>query len=321
MSASTNQESDLHRTRAGTRRRSTRDVELKYSLPVQLYGLPKGAVPVVTGICVLFSVFTLAPIAWLVVAATKTQANIEETFGFWFAPPFKLFENLSQLVQNVDGLGVYVLWLGNTALYAVIGGGGATLLAAMAGYGFARYRFRGNRAGLYLVLAALLVPITAVTLPLYLVYAKMDLVNSIWGMILPSLVTPVGTYLMYNFIKVSVPVELVDAARVEGAGEIRIFVSIALPLMVPGLVTVLLFSIVGVWNNYFLPLIIFSQSNLYPLTVGLGNWFQNLTINSGEPLLPVLVTGSLVTIIPLVIIFLIIQRYWRGGMLAGSITG
>jgi multiple sugar transport system permease protein len=308
--------------RAQVARRTPRRPEQQvYSLSVRMYGLPRGTVTVVTAICVLFSIFTLAPIAWIVIASTKTQANIVQSFGFWFAPPFELIHNFTLLFQDVDGLGVYVDWMGNTVLYAVLGGVGATLLSALAGYGFARFRFRGSRSTLYLVLATLLVPLTAITLPLYLVYAKLDLVNTVAGMVLPSLVSPVGTYLMYNFIRVSVPPELLDAARVEGAGEVRIFISIALPLMVPGLMTVLLFSIVGVWNNYFLPLIIFSRSSLYPLTVGLGNWFQNFTVNSGKPLLPEVVTGSLVTIVPLIIIFLLVQRYWRGGMLLGSIGG
>ena len=114
----------------------------------------------------------------------------------------------------------------------------------------------------------------AITLPLYLVYAKAHLINSIWGMILPSLVSPVGVYLMRTYVELSVPRELIDAARIDGAGEARIFFRVALPLMVPGLMTVLLISVVTVWNNYFLPLIIFTENRLFPLTVGMGVWSQ-----------------------------------------------
>jgi multiple sugar transport system permease protein len=183
-------------------------------------------------------------------------------------PAFVFFRNFFLLFHNVDGYGSYVQWFGNTALYALAGGVGATVLSALAGYGFARFDFRGSRVTFLLVLAALLVPITAIAVPLYLTYAKVSLINSIWGMILPSMVTPVGVYLMKVFVEVSVPRELLDAARVDGAGEARIFFRIALPLIMPGVMTVLLLSVVAVWNNYFLPLIIFSKNNLYPLTDG-----------------------------------------------------
>ena len=290
------------------------------SIPIEYYGLRRGTVTAVTTLCVLFALFTLIPIAWLVINSTKTQANIFESFGFWFASPFVFGKNFALLFQNVDGYGVYFRWFGNTVLYAVVGGGGATALAALAGYGFARFHFRGSRALFYLVIAALLVPITAITLPLYLTYAKVHLINSVWGMLLPSMVSPVGVYLMKVFVEVSVPRELIDAARIDGAGELRIFFRLALPLMVPGLMTVLLLNVVTVWNNYFLPLIIFSQNQLYPLTVGLGLWSERAQNSGNAELFPLVVLGGLVTIVPLIALFLILQRYWRSGLLLGSIA-
>ena len=155
---------------------------------------------------------------------------------------------------------------------------------------------------------------------MYLVYAKVGLINSIWGMILPSLVSPVAVYLMRVYIVASVPQELLDAARMDGAGEIRIFFRLALPLMVPGLLTVFLLNVVTIWNNYFLPLIIFSRNDLFPLTVGLGLWASRAQ-NSGDAVLfPLVVIGGLVTIIPMIGLFLLVQRYWRGGILLGSIA-
>ncbi len=290
------------------------------TIPIEFYGLRRGTVTAVTTVCVLFAIFTLIPIVWLIINSTKTQANIFETFGFWFASPFVFGRNFGLLFQNVDGYGIYFQWFGNTVLYAVVGGGGATALAALAGYGFARFRFRGYRVLFYLVIAALLVPITAITLPLYLSYAKVGLINSIWGMLLPSMVSPVGVYLMKVFVEVSVPRELIDAARLDGAGEFKIFWRLALPLMVPGLMTVLLLSIVTVWNNYFLPLLIFSQNQLYPLTVGLGLWSERAQNSGNAELFPLVVLGGLVTIVPLIALFLILQRYWRSGLLLGSIA-
>ena len=302
------------------RRRRERLIARDAEIPVELYGLPRGTVTLLTLLAFLFAIFTLIPIAWLVINSTKTQANIFESFGFWFAGPFNFFHTFSLLFQNVDGYGTYIQWFGNTALYAVLGGVGATALAAFAGYGLARFRFRGSRVVFYVIIAGLLVPITALTIPLYLTYAKAHLINSIWGMVLPSMISPIGVYLMRTYADISVPRELIDAARIDGAGELRIFFRIALPLMVPGVLTVLLISIVAVWNNYFLPLLIFNINTKYPLTVGLGLW-SDRAVNSGNAeLYPLLVMGGLVTIIPLIALFLVLQRYWRGGMLLGSIA-
>jgi multiple sugar transport system permease protein len=302
------------------RRRRRRHEQPSDEIPIEYYGLRRGTVTAITAACTVFAVFTLIPIVWLIINSTKTQANIFETFGFWFSSPFVLARNFSLLFQNVDGYGVYLQWFGNTALYAVLGGGGATALSAFAGYGFARFNFRSSRVLFYLVIAALLVPITAITLPLYLTYAKVHLINSIWGLILPSMVSPVGVYLMKVFVEVSVPRELIDAARLDGASEVRIFFRLALPLMFPGLMTVLLLSIVGVWNNYFLPLIIFTQNHLYPLTVGLGLWSQRAQNSGNAELFPLVVIGGLMTVVPLIALFLILQRYWRSGLLLGSIA-
>lgn len=291
------------------------------TVPIHLYGLRRGTVTVLTLVCAAFALFVLAPIAWLAINATKTQANVYGTPGFWFARPFHLFQNLSALGHNVSGAGVYLQWLGNTLLYASVAGLGSTLLSALAGYGFARFRFRGANALFHLVMSTLLVPITSVALPLFLVYAKVGLVNSIWGMILPSMVSPVGIYLMRTYIDASVPADLINAARMDGASEARIFVQIVLPLTVPGLVTVLLLTVVAVWNNYFLPLIIFSRSHLYPLTVGLSSLSRQAETGSKAELVPVLITGGLVTVVPLILLFLFLEKYFRGGALQGSTTG
>ncbi len=302
------------------RRRRERLEEQESTIPVELYGLRRGTVTLLTVLAFLFAIFTLVPIAWILINSTKTQANIYETFGFWFARPFSFFHNFSLLFQNVDGYGTYIQWFGNTALYAVLGGVGATALSAFAGYGFARFSFRGSKLLFYLTIAALLVPITALTLPLYLTYAKAHLINSLWGMVLPSMISPVGIYLMRVYVDISVPRELIDAARLDGAGEARIFFRVALPLMVPGFMTVLLISVVAVWNNYFLPLLIFNINTRYPLTVGLGLWSERAQNSGNAQLFPMVVIGGLVTIIPLIALFLILQRYWRGGLLLGSIA-
>jgi multiple sugar transport system permease protein len=276
---------------------------------------------VITALTFLFAAFILGPLAWLLINATKDQANVYGSFGFWFSGPFKLFDNIAALGQNISGAGIFVDWLKNTLFYALVGAVGATILSALAGYGFSRFRFRGSNALFFLVMATLLVPITSIALPLFLVYSKVGLVNSVWGMILPSMVSVVGIALMRTFIDASVPNDLIEAARLDGANELTIFVRIALPLTIPGLMTVLLLTVVAVWNNYFLPLVIFSKNGLYPLTVGLSSLSQAAETGSKADLVPILITGGLVTVLPLIALFLLLERYFRGGMLQGSTTG
>jgi multiple sugar transport system permease protein len=301
-------------------RRLERLAERDAAIPVELYGLRRGTVSVLTACCVLFAVFTLTPLVWVIINSTKTQASIFESFGFWFASPFELFHTFANLFRDVDGDGTYSRWFLNTVLYSAVGGGGATVLAALGGYGFARFTFTGSQLFFGAVIAGLLVPITLVAVPLYLVYAKVHLINSIWGMILPSMVSPIGLYLMRTYVALSIPRELTDAARIDGASELRIFFKIALPLMVPGLMTVLLLSVVATWNNYILPLIIFSNNSLYPATVGMGLWSQHATTSGDANLYPLLVLGGLVTIIPMIALFALLQRYWRSGLLLGSVA-
>ncbi len=311
------------RPRAQTRRERRRRERLERqdaAIPVELYGLRRGTLTALTACCVLFAVFILAPVVWVIINSTKTQANIFESFGFWFAAPFEFFHTFANLFRDVDGDGTYSQWFLNTVLYSVSGGIGATVLAALGGYGFARFEFRGSKVFFAVIIAGLLVPITLIAVPLYLAYAKVHLINSIWGMILPSMVSPVGLYLMRTYVELSIPRELTDAARIDGASELRIFFRIALPLMVPGVMTVLLLSVAGTWNNYILPLIIFSDNSLYPVTVGMGLWSQHASNSGDANLYPLIVMGGLVTIIPMIALFALLQRYWRGGLLLGSVA-
>jgi multiple sugar transport system permease protein len=152
--------------------------------------------------------------------------------------------------------------------------------------------------------------------------SKTGLSGSLLAVILPSLVSPFGVYLMRVYAEQAIPQDLIDAARVDGAGEFRIFATIALRLLAPGYVTVLLFAFVGAWNNYFLPLLILSKSELYTVTVGLAYW--NSVVGpqaSGPPLYPLIVTGSVIGTLPMMIVFLFLQRFWQNGLAFGSIKG
>lgn len=271
-------------------------------------------------ILLIFTLYFLIPFFWLVVSATKSQSDLFSTFGLWFAPNFNLFTNLQELFTYNNG--IFGRWLLNTLLYAGVGSVIGTLLAAMAGYALAKYVFRGRNAVFSVILGAILVPATTLALPLYLMMSAVGLTNTIWAVLLPSLVNPFGVYLARIYAASSVPDELLEAARIDGANEFQAF-RIALYLMTPALVTVLLFGFVGIWTNFFLPLVMFSDPNLFPVTVGLQSWNvtgSNAAANT-QTIYNLIVTGALVSSIPLLIGCIILQRFWRGGLGAGSVKG
>ncbi|SEF18761.1 carbohydrate ABC transporter permease [Jiangella alba] len=265
-------------------------------------------------------VYFLVPFWWVVVNSSKDAAGL---FGggnaLWFADDVDFIGNLRELFTFSGG--IYARWLFNSALYAFVGGVGATALAVLAGYGFAKYRFAGRRFSFAVLLGAVMVPATALVIPTFILFSRLGLTNTIWAVILPSLLNPFGVYLMHVYARDAVPDELLDAARVDGAGEVRSFLQVALPLMRPAMVTVLLLSIVATWNNYFLPLAMLSDNNLYPVTVGIGQWQGIASANNagGTSLWSIIIMGSLVSVIPLIIAFLTLQRHWRGGLAIGSL--
>lgn len=262
--------------------------------------------------------YSLLPILYLVISATKTQRELFTTFGLWFGDTNNLWNNLRDLA-TYDG-GIYFRWLLNTLVYSAAGAGGATALCALIAWAFAKYEFPGRKAMYSFVLGALMVPHTVLAIPIFLMFAKIGLINTPFAVILPSLVFVPGVFLMHVYIQQSVPTELVEAARTDGAGELRIFLTIALRMMAPGLATVFILSFVSGWNNYFLPLVVLNSTELLPLTVGLANWYATASNTSGgQNLHAIILAGALISVIPIIATFLFTQRYWQSGLAAGAV--
>lgn len=272
---------------------------------------------ILTVVMAILALYALLPLFWLVVSSTKTQDALLSSFGLWFSGDFALWDNIVHTLTYDDG--AFLGWFGNTVLYVVVGAGGATLLATLAGYGLAKFQFPGRRAVFAVVLGAVAVPGTALAVPTFLMFSQIGLTNTPLSIILPSLISPFGLYLIWVYAVDAVPTELLESARIDGAGEFRTFFTISARLLAPGFVTVLLFAIVATWNNYFLPLIMLSDSTWYPLTVGLNAWNAQASTAGGEPIFNLVITGSLLTIIPIVVVFLFLQRYWQSGLAAGSV--
>ena len=262
------------------------------------------------------TIYFLTPLYWLAIASTKDNTDLFSSFGLWFAH-FNLLQNLSDTFSQ--GEGAYPRWLLNTVIYAVIGGFFSMAVSIMAGYALSKFNFVGRNLVFGLVLGAVLVPQTTLALPLYLVESKINLTNTYWAVLLPSLLSPIGVFLARVYITAAVPNELIDAARVDGAGEFRTFTRVVLPLLGPGMVTIFLFQFVAIWNNFFLPLIVLNDPTLYPVNLGLATW--NFDPASHELLYNLIVTGSFVAVVPLIVMFLFLQRYWRAGLSFGSLSG
>lgn len=267
--------------------------------------------------CGLYFVF---PLIWLVVSSTKSNEDLFTSFGLWFGTRFSLWDNLVNVFTYQNG--IFLRWLANIVLYAGVSAAGASLLATFAGYAFAKYDFPGGKALFSFTLGAIMIPLTALAIPTYLLFSKVGITNSPWAIILPSLVSPFGVYLMRVYAADAIPDTLIEAARVDGAGEFRTFWQVGLRMLAPGIVTVFLFSLVATWNNYFLPLVMLNSAELYPITVGLAQQqAASATGGGGQILFSTVITGSLVSVIPLIVSFLYLQRYWQTGLATGGVKG
>ncbi|WP_069465472.1 carbohydrate ABC transporter permease [Actinacidiphila rubida] len=259
-------------------------------------------------------IYFLLPVYFLIVAATKPQGDLAATNGLAFSH-FNLFDNLHTLFTRSDG--IFLKWALNSVIYAVLGAGVGTLISAMCGYALAKFAFRGREFLFSVVLGGVLVPTTALALPLFLLFSSIGLVNTYWAVFLPSIVSPFGVYLARIFASAAVPEELLESARLDGAGEFRTFFSVASRLMAPSLVTIFLFQFVAIWNNFFLPMVMLQKESLFPVTLGLFEWNGQ---TARAPLLQEsVITGSLVSIVPVIIVFVLLQRFWRTGLAAGSL--
>ncbi|WP_049578479.1 carbohydrate ABC transporter permease [Streptomyces sp. SBT349] len=266
-----------------------------------------------TAALLLGALYCLVPVAWVLVASTKAGDELFSTFTF--SPGTGLWENIGDLTAYRDG--VYWRWMANSALYAGVGAALSCAVSALGGYALAVYRFAGREAIFGVLLAGVLMPPVILAVPQYLLLAEVSLTDTHLSVLLPVLLSPYGIYLARVYAAAAVPSDVVEAARMDGAGEWRIFRTIALPMMLPGLVTIFLFQFVAIWNNFLLPFIMLSDDEKFPMTLGL---YTLLNQGSNSPALYTLViTGAMLAIVPLVALFLLIQRFWSLDLLSGAV--
>lgn len=266
-----------------------------------------------TAVLLLGALYCLVPVAWVLVAASKNKADLFDTSTF--APGWSLLENIGDLSSYRDGL--FWRWMANTALYAGVGAALSAFVSGLSGYTLSKFQFPGRTLMFNVLLAGVLVPAIVLAIPQYLLLARLGLAGTYWSVLLPSIISPYGIYLARVYADAAVPDSLVEAARTDGATEFRVFRSVALPIMRPGLVTVFLFQFVAIWNNFMLPFVMLSDDTTFPLTVGLHTL---LSQGADRPALySQVIAGALLSIVPLVALFLALQRYWRVDLISGAV--
>ncbi|MEU3901845.1 MULTISPECIES: carbohydrate ABC transporter permease [unclassified Streptomyces] len=261
----------------------------------------------------LGALYCLLPVVWVVVAATKSGSELFSTFTF--LPGTGFTDNVGDLSAYRDG--VYWRWMANSALYAGLGALLSTAVSAVSGYALATYRFRGREALFNVLLAGVLMPPVILAVPQYLLLAEAGMTDSYLSVLLPQVLSPYGVYLARIYAAAAVPADVVEAGRMDGAGEWRIFTRVALPMMVPGLVTVFLFQFVAVWNNFLLPYIMLSDDEKFPITLGLHTLLEQGA--STPALYTLVITGAFLAVLPLVALFLVVQRFWSLDLLSGAV--
>jgi len=275
-----------------------------------------------------FSIFFVLPLAWLLLAPTKSTTQLDGLHG---EVPFS-FGSFDQLVANWNHLthfqdSIIWTWLGNSVFYSIAALVVTIVITIPAGYALAMTNFKLRRALLVTTLMVMLIPNTALVLPIFLELSAIHVFGSPLAVILPFSFFPFGVYLAYIYFSTTMSHDLLDAARIDGAGEFRVFTRIAMPLATPVIALVGFFNFVGNWNNYFLPFIMEPQTQQMPIQVGLANLissvetFNPTNVASTVISLPQLALATLISVAPVLIVFLFSQRFLVTGLTAGATKG
>lgn len=262
------------------------------------------------GALVLVALVSLAPLAWMV-AVSFMPAGEASRFPPPLLPSQATLANYHELFART-GIGRN---FANSLLVSMSITVLSLLVNTMAGYAFAKLRFAGRERIFQLLLGALVIPAQVAMLPLFLMMKELGLVNSFGGVIVPALATVFGIFLVRQYAR-SIPDELLEAARIDGAGEARIFVQIVLPMLKPVLVTLAIFTFMAAWNDFMWPLIVLTDQSQYTLPVALAALSREHIMD-----VELMMAGAVVTVVPVLLLFLALQRYYIQGLLLGSVKG
>jgi multiple sugar transport system permease protein len=245
-----------------------------------------------------------APFAWMLLGSVKTEAELRRVPPTWWPEQFTL-DNYRELFSRLD----FPLYFFNSVLVALLVTVGNVVFCSMLGYALAKMEFRGKRVLFALVIGMLMVPGMVIFVPQFVLVSNLGLVNTYAGLILPFLAGPFGVFLMRQFM-MAIPDELLDAARVDGAGEVRIFRSVVLPLLGPGLATLAILTFLASWNNFLWPLVVAQSEDKYTLPVALAL----VSVDQNQTNYGLLLAGAVLVVLPIVLVFIALQRYFVQGI-------
>ncbi|MFH0989685.1 MAG: carbohydrate ABC transporter permease [bacterium] len=258
----------------------------------------------------LISILTLTPLLWMFTASIM-PAGSTSTYPPRLLPQQITWEHYLVLFTRLN-LGKYLL---NSILISL----GVTLISlivnSMAGYAFAKYRFAGRDKLFRFLLASMIVPGQVTMLPLFLMLNKLGFVNTYWGILIPGMASIFGIFMIRQYA-LSIPDSLIEAARIDGAGDFQIYLTIVLPLFRPILATLGLFTFIGTWNDFLWPLIVMTDDSMYTMPVAIGN-----LIGEHVPDTELMMAGSVLTVLPILIVFAALQKFYIRGIMAGSVKG
>ena len=265
---------------------------------------------IVNGLLVGLAVLSAAPLLWML-SVSFMQPGEASSFPPPLLPSAPTWHNYHELFAKA-GMGHYFF---NSFLIAICTTLIALTLNTLAGYAFAKLHFAGRERTFRVLLGALVIPGQVAMMPLFLMLKQMGLVNSYAGAIVPGMAGIFGIFLVRQYAR-SIPDEMLEAARIDGAGEFRIFFQIVLPALKPILVTMAIFSFLGAWNDFMWPLIVLSDSHLHTLPVALASLSRE-HVQDNE----LMMAGAVVTVLPVLMLFLVLQRHYMRGLLMGSVKG
>jgi len=265
-------------------------------------------------VVIMACLFFILPVVWTVISSLKPEADIQSYPPAWIPRELTL-SNYRTVLSKFP----YFTWMANSLIVAVAGTLGILIASTMAAYAMARFRFRGRRLLYQTIIVMLLVPMQAYVIPLYLMAGKMDLLNTLQGLILPSVANVTSIFILHAFFR-ELPMELEEAARIDGAGEFRIFWQIMLPLSGPALSTVTILTFIANWNAFLWPMIAVRQDIMKTLPVAISQYWgsvnQNASFQYGTAL-----AACCMAVLPTLVVYFALQRYFVAGIASSGIKG
>lgn len=260
------------------------------------------------GIMMVGVLLTILPFIWMI-STSLMPTGMANRYPPVLFPKETTFQHYRTLFTQLNVLRYFLNSLIIATSVTVI----SLVFNSMAGFAFAKFRFPGKQKLFKLLLSAMVIPAQVTMLPLFLMLNRMGLVNTYWGIIIPGLASIYGIFLIRQYI-MSIPDSLIEAARIDGATDFYIYWHIILPLAKPILVTLALFTFMGAWNDFLWPLIILTRDSMYTLPVALAN-LMGEHVQDTE----MMMAGSVITILPVLIVFLTLQKYYIRGIMLGSV--